>query len=243
MATSRSEPSTAASPRSTRSAAALAVTADRLDQLVSRERAFSADASHQLRTPLAGLRLQLETALAESGNDPTPPFEHALVQVDRLDATIDDLLALRRDAEPRRVSLEVAAVLDGVDARWRGALAEHGRPLRVRADEHLPPVTVSAAAVRQILDVLVANALEHGAGPVDVVARSTGGGLALEVSDEGPGVAAEGRVAIFTRRTPNEDRGIGLPLARSLAEAEGGRLILRGDRATCTFSLLFPPAP
>jgi signal transduction histidine kinase len=223
-------------------AGALEVTAERFDRLVSRERAFSAEASHQLRTPLAGLRLQLETAAEAPDEDAGPVLRGALTQIDRLETTIDDLLALRRDTETSGRALRVGAVLDELDTGWHGTLAAQGRPLRVRVDDPLPRVGASEAAVRQILDVLLANALEHGAGAVEVRARSTGGGIAVEVSDDGAGIAAGQQDSIFARRAPGQDHGIGLALARSLAEAEGGRLLLRAPGPSPTFSLLLPPS-
>jgi signal transduction histidine kinase len=224
-------------------AAALDTTADRLGRLVARERAFSADASHQLRTPLAGLRLQLESALEQSRQDPAAAVRIALTQVDRLETTIDDLLALRRDTERRGTSLRATDVLDGLERRWRGPLAAQGRPLRLLVDDAVPRVLVSPAAVRQILDVLVANAIEHGQGTVTVTARGTGGGAAIDVTDDGPGVAADQIETVFARRAPGQDRGIGLALARSLAEAEDGRLLLRAAGPSPTFSLVLPSAP
>ncbi|MGI8664050.1 MAG: sensor histidine kinase [Acidimicrobiales bacterium] len=221
-------------------AAALDATADRLGRLISRERDFSADASHQLRTPLAGLRLQIESALAKPPQDHDATLSDALLQIDRLETTIDDLLALRRDTERSGAALHLSAVFDELDRRWRGPLAALGRPLRLRADDDFPSVVGSPAAVRQILDVLVANAIEHGAGTVTVTARSAGGGGALEVSDDGPGVSPDQVELIFARREVGQDRGIGLALARSLAEAEGGRLILRSSGDSPTFSLVLP---
>jgi len=223
--------------------AALDTSAQRLSHLVDRERAFSADASHQLRTPLTGLRLQLETALEQPPAEPAAVLRAALTQIDRLETTIDDLLALSRDSEGRNAELDTAAILEELEHRWHGPLAAQGRPLRVHVDDALPLVIASPAAVRQVLDVLVANAIEHGTGPVTVTARSTGGGAAIDVTDAGPGVATEHTDAVFARRTPGEDRGIGLALARSLAEAEGARLLLQCPGPSPTFSLVLPSTP
>ena len=91
-----------------------------------------------------------------------------------------------------------------------------------------------------VLDVLVGNAAEHGSGTVTVRVRPAPGGLAIEVGDEGPGVA-EDPEQVFARRAGSADgHGIGLALARSLAEAEGGRLLLQRPVPAPVFALLLP---
>jgi len=222
-------------------AAALNVTAGRLGELLGRERAFSADASHQLRTPLTRLRLGLERALATPGADRAEVIGAALADIDHLDATIEELLALARDETPARERLDITAVLADVEGRWHGPLAAAGRPLRVAVDPDLPAVEGSAAALRHVLDVLLENAAEHGAGTVTLRARPTAGALAVDVADEGPGPAPDGD--LFRRRSPTaEGSGIGLALARSLAEAEGGRLVLSRPGPEPCFTVLLPAA-
>lgn len=218
--------------------ASLNTTATRLGDLLARERAFSAHASHQLRTPLTGLRLQLETALTAPAGDPRDVYTGALDSVDRLEQTITDLLALARDVRPATGPLAVDELLAELTDTWRPALAARGRALNVRAEARLPVSGASAAAVRQILGVLVDNAVTHGAGTVSVRARDAETALAVDVGDEGQGIPA-GR-SPFDRRDENgAGHGIGLPLARALAEAEGGRLVLTRPRPP-VFTLLLP---
>jgi signal transduction histidine kinase len=211
--------------------ASLDRTARRLGALVERERTFSADASHQLRTPLAGLRLQLEAL-----NSPA-----ALETVDRLDRTITELLALARDVPGDRRPAEPADLLAGVREVWHGHLARAGRPLRIVVEPDAPTTTASAAAVRQTLEVLLDNATNHGAGTITVSARAgIAGALVIEVSDEGAGVS-DG-VELFARRAAGATgHGIGLSLARTLIEAEGGRLRL-ATAVPPTFQVLLPTA-
>jgi signal transduction histidine kinase len=210
----------AAIPEADAIASALDATAQRLDELVTRERAFSADASHQLRTPLAALRIELETA-ALSGHPP-PEIERALAQVDRLQSTIDTLLALARDAPRSNATTDLTALLDEVEDRWRGPLAADGRPQRTALRAERPEASAAPEVAREVLEVLLDNARRHGAGAVTVSVRELDGFVAVDVADEGPGFAGDPEEA-FARHS-GSDHGIGLALARSLAHAEGGRL-------------------
>jgi signal transduction histidine kinase len=213
----------------------LGATAERLGRMLDRERAFSADASHQLRTPLTGLRLHLETALANPAQDARATMNVALDQVGRLEATIEDLLALAREAQAIRGPLDVRQVIDAVEQSWHGPLATQGRPLRIEIAAGPVTAHASGAAVSQILDVLVANAAQHGGGVVQVSARPVGNGVVIDVSDDGPGPSGDPD-AIFERRS-GAGHGIGLSLARSLAHAEGGRLVLAHPGSPTTFRL------
>ena len=201
--------------------AALDATARRLDDLVTRERSFSADASHQLRTPLAALRLELE-ALELRGEE----LPAALAQVERLQETVDTLLAVARDAQPATATADLAVLVDGAERRWRGPLAADGRPLRVEITAADPVARAAPRVVDEILEVLLANAHAHGEGAVTAGVRDAGGWLAVEVADEGAGFAVAPEAAFARRAGSNGGHGIGLALARSLAHAEGGRLEL-----------------
>ncbi len=217
----------------------LDATAGRLLGLLDRERAFSADASHQLRTPLAGIRLRLESARLIPGADQVEAIDHAIAEADRLERTIDELLALARDTAAPRDLLDPAAFMAAVVQHWHGTAAARGRRLVTSVDRDLPAVAASPAAVRHIVDVLIGNALEHGEGTIAVRAREAAGAVAVDVSDEGAGVELAETVAVFARRSSAEPgRGIGLALARSLAEAEGGRLVLHHPGPCPVFTLL-----
>jgi signal transduction histidine kinase len=222
---------------------ALNSTAGRLDDLLARERAFSADASHQLRTPLAGLRLRLEAALESPRQDLGPAIAASLVDADRLESTIDELLALARDRCADGASpVDLRGLLGEMSPEWRGRLALQGRGLELSVESGTPDPRASTAAVRQILAVLVDNATTHGARTVAVTVREVTDAVAIDVSDEGAGVH-ECESDLFARRA--DQRGghrIGLALARRLAEAEDGRLELT-QRTPPTFTLLLPPAP
>jgi signal transduction histidine kinase len=229
----------------------LDVTAERIGETLDRERAFSANASHQLRTPLTGLRLQLEAALESPDQHLRAGIAAAIASADRLEGTIDDLLALARQTRTQRAVLDLPLILEEIEKNWHGLLARHNRALRIVS--HDPPAPrAAAAAVRQILGVLLDNAMTHGRGLVTVIARDAGGVLAIDVTDEGDGINdeqdlfAHDRSSSKTQATQENSgketqrgNGIGLALARSLAEAEGGRLRLTKPKPA-TFTLLLP---
>jgi signal transduction histidine kinase len=217
--------------------AAVDATAQRLGELLSRERAFSADASHQLRTPIAGIRVTVENALMTPQTDTRAALQDLLEPIDRLEATVDELLDLARDTHGDRASLDIGKLLDDLETAWHARLTAAERALRIEPEPELIGPLVSASAVRQILDVVLANAYQHGAGTVTVRARQAPGAIVIDVEDEGPGVADIR--APFERRS-GEGHGIGLALARALAEAEGGRLVLERPGPGPVFSLFIP---
>jgi signal transduction histidine kinase len=221
-------------------AVALNTTAQRLDDLVSRERAFSADASHQLRTPLAALRIELEAL--ELRGDASPELAAALAQVERLQATVETLLAVARDLPRHEAGAELPAIVDEIETGWRGRLAADGRPLRTAVRTREATTSAAAAVVREILDVLVDNGCSHGAGAVTVVVRDADGSLAIDVADEGAGFTGDPEAAFQRRAAVGDGHGIGLALARSLAEAEGGRLTVSRPGPEPRLTLLLPRA-
>ena len=223
--------------------AALDATAMRLDDLLARERGFSADASHQLRTPLAGLRLRLEAALERTDEDPRPAIAASLADADRLETIIDELLTLARAGQAGQADrIDLEALLGDLSPEWGARLALTGRDLEVRIDPGAPDPHASAAAVRQVLAVLVDNATGHGQGTVTIAVREASGAVAVDVADEGPGVRETPGLLFTQRADRNDGHGIGLGLARRLAEAEQGRLDLT-RAAPPVFTLLLPPTP
>lgn len=221
---------------------ALDTTAARLDDLLTSERAFSADASHQLRTPLAGLRLRLEAALEQPDQDPGQAIAASLADADRLEATIDELLALARAGQTGRTGpIDLDALLGELSPEWGARLALHGRDLEVRLDFGAPDPMASTAAVRQVLGVLVDNATTHGRGTVTVSVREAAGAVAVDVSDEGSGPQQFENLLSSRRADRRDGHGIGLALARRLAEAGQGRLELT-HASPPAFTLLLPAA-
>lgn len=221
---------------------ALDDTAARLARLLEAERSFSANASHQLRSALTGLVLRLDH-LAEHP-DPTVREEAgaALGQADRLLATVEDLLRLARTGragEQRTVDLHVLAREHVED--WQHRFAEAGRTL-VLSGEGPVMVRASPGGVGQAVDVLLDNALVHGAGPVSLRVEARGGHGDLVVEDEGPGLAPD--VDPFRGAGAADGHGLGLALARALAESDGGSLdVVRPRPAAFRIRLPSPARP
>jgi signal transduction histidine kinase len=214
---------------------------DRLTQMLQRQSHFSADVSHQLRTPLGGLLLELEAART------APPAELRLViadaarRVHELARTVDDVLELARQSPDQwsaATSRPVGEVMQETEGRWHGALAREGRRLVVEADTAVSRWPAPGRLLTQVLDILADNALRHGQGTVTLTARDAAGVLAVDAMDEG--TIRLDSTQVFTRGTSGDDgHGIGLALARTMAEAGGGRLAIT-HRAPTTFTLYLP---
>jgi signal transduction histidine kinase len=166
-----------------------------------------------------------------------------VVEVDRLQNTVVTMLGVARDVSPTvNTTCDVSSVCADIAARWSGRLAAEGRPLRTDLDPNLRPARCPADVLSEILAVLLDNARLHGAGTVTIVARPAGTGVVIDVCDEGAGI--EGDVAaVFRRRSPEAvGHGIGLALARSLAEAHDARLDVARARPRPIFSVALPGA-
>jgi signal transduction histidine kinase len=215
--------------------AALADADRRVADVLRREREFSANASHQLRTPLAGLRMRLEElrALATTA-EARAEADAALGQADRLMGTIAHIEALARDrATPARAGDLGRVVTDHVAAEWEGRFAEAGRALAVAPGDGVA-ARLAPETARQLLDVLLDNALRHGAGPTAVTLDAADGWARLRVRDDGPGVPAGRAERLFERGVSSRDGGgVGLSVARELVRREGGELRLVAARPPC----------
>lgn len=211
-----------------------------------------ANVGHELRTPVAAVRAQLENLV-----DGVRPADHEalaelLDQTERLGALVDDLLDLAR-AEAgvaplvrRQVEVEplVLDIVGQVTAVRTGRRVDVDVPPGLRAD-------ADPARLRQVLVNLVDNAVRHtpAGGRVDVRARSHDGGLMLEVTDDGPGIPRDQWDAVFERfrRGPGTGidggTGLGLAIARWAVALHGGRIAVVPAPRGCRIRAVLPPAP
>ncbi|MEZ5282517.1 MAG: HAMP domain-containing sensor histidine kinase [Acidimicrobiales bacterium] len=212
-------------PELDEAAAALNATAGYLGSLVERERAFSSDASHQLRTPLAGMRAAIETELAFPRDSRNDVLDELLADIDRMETTVVELLTIARSTEAV-APVDVSVVLGDLESAWSKRTRRLGRGLAVGHARFVPTPLANAAMLRHALDVLVDNALVHGSGTVAVDAIAVNESIRITVRDDGHGFDAS-----VDLETAGSTHGLGLPLARRLVEAMGGRLVLPTDTA------------
>lgn len=212
---------------------------DMLDRLAAggaRQRAFVADAAHELRSPLASVRTQLEVARAHPEVADWPDTaEGVLADVARLSRLVDDLLLLAR-LDDDRGSRESQAVVDLV-ALASAATQRSGRRVQATVHARDEPVLARASedAVVRILDNLLTNADRYAATSVTVEVARDGEVATLSVSDDGPGIPAAARARVFERFTRLDSArsqdaggsGLGLAIVRQLAQAYGGSVQLQ----------------
>ncbi|MEU1967100.1 HAMP domain-containing sensor histidine kinase [Micromonospora sediminicola] len=229
--------------------------ADAVSDVMDRQRAFVAHASHQLRNPLTALRLRVEE-LGPSLTDPDGRAEHqlALEETDRLATVLDALLTLARAEreENQRVTVDASAAAASRVAAWL-PLARH-RSVTLRLDPGEAPAYARTVptAIDQALDALIDNAVKFSGagGEVTVTVRPADGGTALTVRDTGPGMTASQLDQATERfwRAPDaqnvDGAGLGLTIAAVLVDASDGRLTMRqGEPRGLVAELWFPAPP
>ncbi|MFI0369172.1 sensor histidine kinase [Actinomadura sp. 1N219] len=221
-------------------------TLERLQEATERERRFISDASHDLRNPLAALQMQLETALDEpDGFEWRPMVESALRDTRRLNDIVVDLLELSR------LDSRAPVPVERIDLAGLARREVERRPPRVPITTDLAPgVLVRANPVRlaRVLGNLLSNAERHATDDIRVSVARDGDDAVLEVLDDGSGIPEEARERVFERfarlresrtRDP-EGTGLGLPIAREIAEVYGGTLRIADSPRGARFVLRLP---
>jgi two-component system, OmpR family, sensor kinase len=206
---------------------------DRLENALERECAVVGDAGHELRTPLALLRTELELALRHG----TTPEElrsavrASSAEVERLSQLADDLLLIAR-SERGKLDLNLETVdadelIDTVATRFQWRAEESGRSIVQENGAH-PHVRADRLRLEQALANLLDNALRHGAGTVHLRAKTSNGHVEIHVRDDGGGFPPPYLGQAFERFTrpqtgrAGEGSGLGLSIVRAIAEAHGG---------------------
>ena len=207
--------------------------AERLELLISQQRTFAADASHQLRTPLTALRLRLERAHDLLESDPAGAAERlsaAEAEADRLSNLIEGLLLLSRTeaADVQRETVDLAAVTRSRVEQWQALALESGVKLRFEGPVNANVIAVPNA-VEQIVDNYIDNALSVSPSKSRIIVRvmTAGSRTSVHVLDQGPGLSIEECSRAFDRFwRANSDRhgsGLGLAIVAQLARASGGK--------------------
>ncbi|MFF7408836.1 sensor histidine kinase [Streptomyces lydicus] len=214
-------------PEVRRLAATFNTMAARTEALVHGHRAVVADVSHQLRTPLAALRLRLDLLANGAEGDTAAELAAAQEEIARLSRLVDGLLAVARaeQATPRPTAVRVDEAVAERVAAWAPVAEERG--VRLTATEG-PALTAALGSghLEQILDNLIANAVDAvpDRGSVTVDQREAGGAVRVCVRDNGPGMTAEAKAVAF-RRFGNPEAGgtgLGLAIVHRLVTVNGG---------------------
>jgi signal transduction histidine kinase len=236
---------------------------DRLDQSFDRQRRFIADASHELRTPVAILSGEAEVALSRNSRT-LEEYRDSLTtlhrEAKRLARIVEDLFTLTRadsgqyPLSPQDFYLD-ELVASCVHSARTLALAKN-ITLTVNTPGELP-IRADESLLRRLLLNLIDNAIKFTppGGCITVASQAASGGFEVTVSDTGPGIPEELRSRIFERffrvdparsraGTPDGGAGLGLSIALWIAEAHEGRLqLVRTESAGSTFSVFLPSAP
>lgn len=240
--------------RAERAAAEAAAAREAEREIEASRREMVAWVSHDLRTPLAGIRAMAESVQDGVATDPARYLGRVIEDVDRMSGMVDDLLSLSRlQSGAAALTLEKASLADVVSDGLAAAgpmAAARGVRLNGWADGPVPAV-VDVRGVARALTNLVANAVRETPpdGSVTITARTEGGNAILGVADECGGIAPEDLPRVFepgwrgtTARTPGpgEGAGLGLAIVRAVAEAHGGRVGVQNQGPGCLFEVRLP---
>jgi two-component system sensor histidine kinase QseC len=215
---------------------------DRMERAYEAERRFTADAAHELRTPLSVLSLRLQSARIEGHLD----WDAVGQDVQQMTHLVNQLLDLARKEQagrdPALAPVNLARVAREAAAMITPLAEQARRALDVDLPENLP-VRGREDDLRDILLNLLDNALKHGKGTIGLSGTRHGNECLIDVHDEGPGVAPDMREAVFARfrkvQANTSGTGLGLAIVREGAESQGGSAYFL-DRPYCTVRLALP---
>lgn len=235
--------------------------AERVKHLLDRQRAFTANAAHELRSPLTGIRLRLEVLQKYAHEEPhlvrsyLPQMEQEIAYLQRLVEHLLMLAGLDEGQSLPQTPIDLAPLLYEV-AEAAGPLARAARlTIHVEVPSHLPYVATNAEAMWMVVRNLLDNAIRNtpAGGVVTLQAHGDERAVVLTVADTGQGIAAEHLPRIFDRFYRAESgktrsgrgAGLGLTLVKSLVEAFGGRIsvdsqVERGTHFTITLPSIAP---
>jgi signal transduction histidine kinase len=206
---------------------ALETSAQRVETVLANERHFTADATHQLRTGIAGIAMRLEILTMNADPSVAGEAEAGLAQTDQLNATVDDLLAAARNRTTNEQTVfDLLALVEAHAAEWRPQFEKLKRHVSVIIANAAPDVFGTPGLVGQVIDILIDNSIRHGAGAVTLMID----GPSLLVIDQGPGASHDRVKRLFDGPVdPSARHGRGLPLARRLARVDGATLDVVGN--------------
>ncbi|MFJ8580607.1 ATP-binding protein [Micromonospora sp. NPDC093277] len=241
-------------PELRRLAASFNNMADAVSDVMDRQRAFVAHASHQLRNPLTALRLRVEElGPSLTGTDGRAEHKLALEETDRLATLLDALLTLARAerAENQLVAVDAAEVAASRVAAWQPLARHRSVTLRLDSADASAYARTVPTAIDQALDALIDNAVKFSGagGEVTVTVRAADGGILLQVRDTGPGMTTSQIDQATERfwRAPDvqnvDGAGLGLTIVAVLVDASDGRLTMRQGQPRGLVAEVWFPAP
>ncbi|MGV4327912.1 HAMP domain-containing sensor histidine kinase [Trueperella pyogenes] len=222
----------------------IARSADRMAGRLAKERQFAADAAHQLRTPLAALSMRIEEIeYLTDDEDIIEEVHKSLEQVDRLTGVVSELMATSQsESGGTTEAISVTRAFARQKDEWSKPFERAGRQL-VFTQGFDGVVLATPDSLSQILATLVENSLKYGAGTTTVSVAQAGKSVVFKVSDEGEGISLDIADEVFDKGfSTGGSTGIGLAVAKELAELDGGRLELTNAR-TAEFTLTLAALP
>jgi len=225
-------------------------------ETLAQQEAFVANAAHELKSPLASIRLRLEMIDRHGAEHPELTAEYLAKlqsEVSALQHLTEELLTLSVVADPERspkTPTDLAPLCYELSDQYGPLAQQAGLELQVEVPDHLPKVAVSAGQIAMALRNLLSNAVKFtpAGGLVRLRAAAQGDAVEIQVSDTGRGISAEALPHVFERfyredRSDHRGAGLGLSLVKAVVDAHGGRVAVESERGRgSTFNVRLPQA-